>query len=268
MKKWISLLTVLTVLVCAVAAFAESDSTGSHEIEDYVGTWGYSRATLVIEELDDVVYCTVTWGSSASEYVVWEYQAAYDEAADALNTTQTGVKTIVTCGEDGETVSSEVEFDDGAASFKLNGDGTLTWTDYKAAPGDNEFVFEKTISVTDYSIATTMDSDGVEAFARAVRKAYLEADWETLSTMIFYPITLYPDRRIETPEAFIEYMNAKAPTAQDAAEMERESCEALFANGQGICMGSGQIWFRDVNFDGIEQVDEPLLRIIAVSGVE
>ena len=50
--------------------------------------------------------------------------------------------------------------------------------------------------------------------------------------------------------------------------MEREDCEALFANGQGICLGGGKIWFLDVNFDGVKQVDEPLLKIITVSGVE
>ena len=37
------------------------------------------------------------------------------------------------------------------ASFRLNGDGTLTWTDYKGTPGDNEVVFEKAIPVADYS---------------------------------------------------------------------------------------------------------------------
>ena len=272
MKKLISLFMALALLLCAFAALAESDYDNSPEasnpVAPYEGTWGAGRATLTIEALDDVVHCTVTWGSSAFEYAVWEYQATYDEVADELNTLETGVKSIVTVGEDGEAVSTEVEFEDGAASFKLNDDGTLTWTDYKGTPGDNELVFEKTVPVADYSFVTTMDNEGVEAFAQAARKAYLEADWETLSTMIDYPITLHPDHQVDTPEAFIEYMNGKVPAEADAADMEQENCEALFANGQGICLGSGQIWFLDVNFDGVEQVDEPLLKIIAVSGVE
>lgn len=248
--------------------FEKAPEDVPNPVAPYEGTWGSGRATLTIEELDDVVFCTVTWGSSASEYAVWEYQAVYDEVADELNTLETGVKSIVTCGEDGEAVSTEVEFEDGAASFKLNGDGTLTWTDYKGTPGENEVVFEKANPVADYSFVTTLDNDGVEAFARAARDAYLEADWETLSTMISYPITLYPDHLVDTPEAFAEYMLGKAPAAEDAAEMEQEDCEALFANGQGICLGSGQIWFLDVNFDGVEQVGEPLLKIIAINGVE
>ena len=50
--------------------------------------------------------------------------------------------------------------------------------------------------------------------------------------------------------------------------MEAEDCRDLFVNQQGICMGNGQVWFVDVNFDGIEQADEPLLRIIRINGVE
>ena len=34
-------------------------------------------------------------------------------------------------------------YTDGAASFKLNADGTLTWTDFKETPGANARVFEK-----------------------------------------------------------------------------------------------------------------------------
>jgi len=248
--------------------FEKTPEDVPNPVAPYEGTWGSDRATLTIEELDDAIYCTVTWGGSAFEYAIWEYEAVYDRVADELNTMETGVKSIVTVGEDGEVISSKVEFDDGAASFSLNADGTLTWTDYKGTPGENELVFEKVMPVTDYSFVTTMDSEGVEAFARAAKAAYLEADWETLSTMIDYPITLYPEHRLDTPEAFIEYMNGKAPTAEDAADMELENCEALFVNYQGICLGSGQIWFLDVNFDGVEQVDEPLLKIIAVNGVE
>ena len=137
--------------------FEKAPEDVSNPVAPYEGTWGSGRATLTIEELDDVVYCTVTWGSSASEYAVWEYQATYDGVADELNTLETGVKSIVTVGEDGEAVSTEVEFEDGAASFKLNDDGTLTWTDYKGTPGENEVVFEKTVPVADYSFLTTLD---------------------------------------------------------------------------------------------------------------
>ena len=272
MKKMISLLTALVLLLCAFAALAESDYTYYPELEDFVGTWYVDDYILEIVHSDDdynALNCVVTrYDADGTTGTRWIYDAAsYDDVGNALATVEIGHR-LECVFDGGELVSSETIYTDGAAAFALNGDGTLTWEDFKETPGENEFVFEKTVPVADYSGVTTMDNDGVEAFAQAAKMAYLEADWETLSTMIAYPITLYPDHQIEAPEAFVEYMNGKAPTAEDAAEMEREDCKALFANGQGICLGSGQIWFLDVNFDGVEQVDEPLLKIIAVSGVE
>ena len=38
----------------------------------------------------------------------------------------------------------------------------------------------------------------------------------------------------------------------------------LFANGQGICLGSGQIWLLDPSYASDA---EPALEIIAISGV-
>ena len=109
----------------------------------YEGRWISDRAELYIESLDDVIYCTVRWAGSAAEVAEWAYEAVYDAASDGLHAPGNGVKTIVTYGENGEELSSEVEFDDGAADFILNADGTLTWTDAKRAPGGNTLVFER-----------------------------------------------------------------------------------------------------------------------------
>ena len=109
----------------------------------FEGEWVAGRALLTIDDLDDVIYCTVNWGGSAFDSAVWEYEAAYDEVSGELTTLETGVKSNVTYGKDGEILSSEVEYDDGAAAFTLNDDGTLTWTNFKETPGENEMVFEK-----------------------------------------------------------------------------------------------------------------------------
>jgi hypothetical protein len=38
----------------------------------------------------------------------------------------------------------------------------------------------------------------------------------------------------------------------------------MFVNGQGICMGSGQVWLNDPNY----MTDaEPQLQIIAINGI-
>lgn len=119
-----------------------------------------------------------------------------------------------------------------------------------------------------YSFVTTLPAKDVEEFASKARQAYLDEDWQTLSAMIRYPITMYPDVKVNNSQEFLSYMSDKVIAKEDRAEMEEEDCKNLFANGQGICMATGSIWFLDVNFNGIDQLDAPSLRIISVSGLE
>ena len=110
----------------------------------YEGRWVSDRAELVIEDLDDVVTCTVRWADSASEVTEWIYEGClYDEITDGLTTFETGIKVKNTYNEQGEVAASEEIFNDGAASFVINEDGTLTWTDFKETPGENEITFER-----------------------------------------------------------------------------------------------------------------------------
>ena len=123
--------------------FAKVDADVENPVADYEGQWVCGRGLLTIEDLDDTIYCTVRWGVSAAEEAVWEYEAMLDPVSGALTTLENGVKRVDTYGEDGEVAASEVEFEDGAATFALNEDGTLTWTDYKQTPGEDAFVFER-----------------------------------------------------------------------------------------------------------------------------
>lgn len=50
--------------------------------------------------------------------------------------------------------------------------------------------------------------------------------------------------------------------------MEEENGRNIFANGQGICMADGEVWFLDVSYDGIEQTGDSLLRIITLQGLK
>ncbi len=232
----------------------------------YEGEWVAGRALLTIEALDDAITCTIRWGGSAFDEAVWEYECVYDEASGGLAAPENGVKRIVTYGEGGEVLSDEVEYDDGAATFAIDGEGNLVWTDLKE--NSDGMLFEKVGGLTDYSGVTTMDRAEVKAFAEEVRDAYVKADWAALAPLIDYPITLAPDQELDTPQDFAAYMFDKVPTEEDRTAMEEEDCRDLFVNGEGICLGSGQIWLIDANFDGVEQVDEPLLRIIAINGIE
>ena len=238
----------------------------ANPVAAYEGEWTAGRAALTIEDLDDVITCTIRWGGSAFDEAVWEYACVYDEAAGGLSAPESGVKSIVTYGEGGEGLSTEVEYDDGAATFVIDDAGSLVWTNIKE--DSVEMLFEKVGGLTDYSGVTTMDRAEIEAFAERVRDACLKGDWAALAPLIDYPITIAPGQEIATPQDFAAYMFDKAFTDEDLAAMEEEDCRDLFVNGEGICLGSGQVWLIDVNFDGVEQVGEPLLRIIALNGIE
>ena len=118
-----------------------------------------------------------------------------------------------------------------------------------------------------YTGVTTMDPADVEDFAAKVRQAYLDEDWETISELIDYPIKVNKTK-IKNPKAFLSYMDGKKIYKSSRKAMKKESCAQMFTNGQGICMGDGEIWFLDVNFDGVEQTADPLLKIIAVQGIK
>ena len=142
MKKLFAII-LAAALLCA-AGLAESNRTAIPERGEYAGTWVADRATLTIEDLDDVIICTVRWASSAWETTEWVYEnCMYDEVSGGLSTFETGIKTNLVYDGDGEIVSSEVVCSDGAANFLINGEGLLVWTDFKETPGENETLFEK-----------------------------------------------------------------------------------------------------------------------------
>ena len=114
-----------------------------------------------------------------------------------------------------------------------------------------------------YAGVTAMERADVEAYAREVRDLYLNEDWAAISQRICYPIIL-DGEDINDAEAFLAAVAGKTIDPGDREIMEEETCEELFYNGEGICLGSGQLWLVDPNFmtDG-----EPTLQIIAVCGL-
>lgn len=42
----------------------------------------------------------------------------------------------------------------------------------------------------------------------------------------------------------------------------------MMRSGQVIRMGSGEVWLRDIAFDGVAQTGEPELRVVALNGLE
>ena len=125
----------------------ESDYTYFPEIEAYVGEWVSDEYTLLIVHSDDdynVLNCIVTQMTGDHEGVRWIYDScSYDDVGKALSSLEIGMKFTIVLDDEDNLVTNEDIFTDGAASFRLNDDDTLTWTDFKETPGSNERVFEK-----------------------------------------------------------------------------------------------------------------------------
>ena len=123
----------------------------------------------------------------------------------------------------------------------------------------------KTVSDPDhYAPVTAMDKFEVETVVGFnVRTAYLSENWYALADMIRYPITIN-GTELADADAFLAYMADKTVSEGDREAMLEEDFLDMFVNGQGICMGSGQIWLNDPNY----MTDaEPVLQIIAISGI-
>ena len=148
MKKLIAMIVALALTLCGLGALAEGDSAYYPEIEAFVGTWAVDDMILEIVHMTDddaLLNCIVTQYTEDHAGVRWIYDScAYDDVGNALTSREIGAKFDFTEDEFGELVDSEpVYYEDGAAAFTLNEDGTLTWTDFKETPGENETVFER-----------------------------------------------------------------------------------------------------------------------------
>ena len=189
-------------------------------------------------------------------------------AQDEILQYENGVKAEITFPDDPNAPEQETLIWSNGKGYLRFRDGYLTWYDEKEPQAADCRFTQSGGGDNAYSGVTTLNKTEVEAFAAKARQAYLDEDWKTISTMIRYPITMYPDVKVNNAEEFLSYMSDKVVSDGDRAAMEEEDCNDLFFNGQGICLATGSVWFLDVNFDGVEQVDAPLLRIISVSGLE
>ena len=146
-----------------------SDYTYYPEMEAYVGKWESGDYTLEIVHSDDdynVMNCIVTQYTGEREGVRWIYDScSYDDVGKSLTSFQIGMKFTFVNDENDDLVDNNDIYTDGAAAFKLNDDGTLTWTDFKAASSEDEMVFRKAAAI-DYGMSEIYtQSDMDEAIA-------------------------------------------------------------------------------------------------------
>ena len=278
MKKILSLLLALTMIfalaACAAkdapkgseaeeAAPAEAADDGQNPIMNFVGTYASGRAAILVEaDGADGAKLTVTWGSSASEHSEWVMSGKFDP--DTLTVEYSDcVRKDIEFAEDGSVKSETVVYEKGSGTVSFDAEnGSLRWKDAEEHVAD-DMVFVNATVEADYSGVTAMSTADVELFAGMVRTAYINADWETIAEHVRYPITV-DGTELADAASLVAFLSERTVTDADQEAMVNETCYNMFFNGQGICLGDGEIWLADPNY-GTDAAPE--LQIIAISGV-
>ncbi len=248
----------------AVFAFEGMDDDGQNPVMNFVGEYACDRAHALVEALGaEDALITIEWGSSAWELARWVITGTLD--TDTLTVAYSdAVKSVVTYDDNGEVTDEKVEYEDGTGTIVFGEDNSFTWHEDGADRDDPVFAWAfESEDPGYYSAVTAMDKGEVEEFCYTVRNAYLEEDWAVLAGHIRYPLTVN-GRELKTEKEFLSYMQGKHIHESDRAAMEKEFCYNMFFNGQGICLGDGEIWILDPNY---MTEKTPVLKIIAISGI-
>ena len=99
-------------------------------------------------------------------------------------------------------------------------------------------------SQADYSAGTKEDAATVEAFALKIRTAVEDSDWETLADMAQYPV-MVNGAQVASKDELLSSINEKGVSDEFISKIKGESCTGMMANGQGVMMADGEVWFTD-----------------------
>ena len=135
------------------AASAETAAPAAEEAQDsltvpqeaYTGVWVSERITMYFEKQENSNYVVIYWPGSAAEIYQWVYRdVKYDAAAGQMVSGKNGEHTVLEYDENGRVAKAETRYTDGTATFKINAEGKLVWTDNMEPDDSNTFTFEKT----------------------------------------------------------------------------------------------------------------------------
>ena len=101
----------------------------------FEGVWACDRASIEVVFEEEGYRVFIAWASSASEETEWEYNCLYNAQEDALVSLGNGICTDVTFDGNGDAVSYNVKYEDGDATFAIDGEGHLLWQDAKEDAG-------------------------------------------------------------------------------------------------------------------------------------
>jgi hypothetical protein len=87
-----------------------------------------------------------------------------------------------------------------------------------------------------------------EKFLQTLKECAAAKDWQSLAALVAYPITIKivgRRMRIASSEQFFEHANALL-SARVITAILQQQYEKLFANGSGVMIGDGEIWFSGI----------------------
>ena len=283
-KKVLAVLFVCMMLLlsaCGGAAQAQEENNdeaagpqdGQNPVMNFVGIYSTEYSTEALVEADGAegAKITVTWAGSPWFHNQTVMSGPFDPETLTMTFTNATL-TEYTYASDATITEEKTSYTDGKGHAVFNpADNTLTITE-EFESGNMDTVYSwgpspdmKYVSDPEhYAPVTAMDKFQVETVVGFnVRTYYLSENWYAMADMIRYPITIN-GTELTDADAFLGYMIDKTVSESDRDTMMEEDLLDMFVNGQGICMGSGQIWLNDPNYMTDK---EPVLQIIAISGI-
>lgn len=283
-KKVLAVLFVCMMLLlsaCGGAAQAQEENNdeaagpqdGQNPVMNFVGIYSTEYSTEALVEADGAegAKITVTWAGSPWFHNQTVMSGPFDPETLTMTFTNATL-TEYTYASDATVTEEKTSYTDGKGHAVFNpADNTLTITEeFESGNMDTVYTWGpspdmKYVSDPEhYAPVTAMDKFQVETVVGFnVRTYYLSENWYAMADMIRYPITIN-GTELTDADAFLGYMIDKTVSESDRDTMMEEDLLDMFVNGQGICMGSGQIWLNDPNYMTDK---EPVLQIIAISGI-
>ena len=283
-KKILAVLFVCMMLLlsaCGGAVQAQEENNdeaagpqdGQNPVMNFVGIYSTEYSTEALVEADGAegAKITVTWAGSPWFHNQTVMSGPFDPETLTMTFTNATL-TEYTYASDATVTEEKTSYTDGKGHAVFNpADNTLTITEeFESGNMDTVYTWGpspdmKYVSDPEhYAPVTAMDKFQVETVVGFnVRTYYLSENWYAMADMIRYPITIN-GTELTDADAFLGYMIDKTVSESDRDAMMEEDLLDMFVNGQGICMGSGQIWLNDPNYMTDK---EPVLQIIAISGI-
>ena len=261
------------IIVSKTVEEAAASEDSQNPVMNFVGTYApeitaAARPLMLVEcKGADSAAVTVMWPVSNGEVNCWTMTGKLDTETLTVEYTDGVHKTLV-YGGDGRIASETGIYENGKGRVIFRqSDNTVTWIDEQDHAADEltfAFVVPQAAEDLDYYNGfSAMDKGLLESYAVDIRNACLDGNWEYIADLARFPILVngesYADR-----DAFLERMADSTLSDAGRAALEEETCHDMFYNGQGLCLGGGQVWLMDPSY---MTENEPTIQIISLNDI-